>query len=79
MIKRKMLERQSLFGRKINSMAGYMNLESISKSVNHKDHFKPGYPEKWLGKKHQLSTSNINDVLKQYEKKHKHFKYYGDS
>ena len=31
MIKRKMLERQSLFGRKINSMAGYMNLESISK------------------------------------------------
>tara|TARA_Y100001958_G_scaffold158971_1_gene158609 strand:+ start:9784 stop:10950 length:1167 start_codon:yes stop_codon:yes gene_type:complete len=55
----------------------WKDLEAISRSVNHRDNFKPEYPEKWLGKKHQLSTSNINDVLKQYEKKHKHFKYYG--
>ena len=31
MIKRKMLEKQSFFGRKASNMSGYMNLESISK------------------------------------------------
>lgn len=60
-----------------DSEACWKDFSTISNSVDHHHHFKPEYPEKWLGKTHQLSTSNINDVLKQYEKKHKHFKYYG--
>ena len=55
----------------------WKELPQIKSSVKHERHFKPEYPVKWLGTKHQLSTSNINHVLEQYQDKHDTFKYYG--
>ena len=57
--------------------ACWKELPKIRSCVKHSKHFKPEYPVKWLGKKHQLSTSNINNVLEQYQDKYNTFKYYG--
>lgn len=62
---------------KCNTEYCWKEYMDISQLIDHENIFKPEYPSKWLGPTHQLSTSDIDNVLKQYENKYNNFKYYG--
>ena len=62
----------------------WINIELLSKHLSSRDikkinaFFKPREPKEWIENPNTwLTTTDINNVMEQYEKKYPHFKYYG--